>query len=119
MINNEDKNQKPLTLDMLADYSQQVLLPAMDERFVAKQDFNQFKQDFNQLKDDFNEFKDENLTGQDTILKKLELLLDEKEVREYQEKKEKELWAIVIKALKEHGVLSSKELENIARLEIF
>jgi len=112
MINNEDKNHKPLTLDTLANYSQQVLLPAMDERFVVKQEFNQFKQEFNQ-------FKNENLTGQDTILKRLELLLDEKEVREYQERKEKELWAIVIKALKEHGVLSSKELENIARLEIF
>ncbi len=75
MAENEDKNHRPLTLEMLADYNQQVLLPAMDERFVVKQEFNQFR--------------DKNLTAQDEILKKLDLLLDEKGVRQYQEKKEK------------------------------
>ena len=36
-----------------------------------------------------------------TLLQKLDILITEKEVREYQEKKQKKLWAIVIKSLKE------------------
>ena len=60
----QNNNQKPLTLDQLTDYNQEVLLPAMDKRFVTKRSFD--------------EFKDKNLTGQDKILKKLGILLDEK-----------------------------------------
>ena len=64
-------------------------------------------------------FKNKTLTNQDKMIKKLDILLTEKKVREYQEEKEKRLWAIIIKALKEHRILSSKELEEIAQLEIF
>ena len=98
-------NQKPLTLDELATYNQEVLFPAFEERFVIKKEFSSFK---NKV-----------FTNQDKMLKKLDLLLTEKKVREYQEEKEKKLWAIIIKALKEHRILSSRELEEIARLEIF
>jgi hypothetical protein len=58
MTDNKNKNQKPLTLDALVDYGQEVLLPAMDERFANKKEFS--------------DFKDKNLTGQDEVLKKLE-----------------------------------------------
>ena len=109
MEENKEQKQKPLTeekfLELLTNHTQEVLLPAMDERFVTK----------NELQG----FKDKTLKGQDKILKKLDTLLTEKDVREYQEKKEKKMWAIIIKALKEHKILSSKELEDIARLEIF
>lgn len=105
----ENQNQKPLTekrfLEILTSYNQEVLLPAMDKRFVTKSEFS--------------DFKDKMLTGQDEILKKLEILLQEKTIREYQEKKQKKMWAIIIKALKEHNILSSKELTDIAQLEIF
>jgi len=98
-------NQKPLTLETLTDYNQEVLFPFLEERFVAKKEFN--------------DFKDKSLTNQDKMLKKLDLLLTEKKVREYQEEKEKKLWAIIIRSLKEHRILSSKELEEIAKLEVF
>ncbi len=68
-------SQKPLTLEGLADYTQEVLLPAMDERFVTKKGFNNFK-------DEMTEFKDETLTNFDKILKKLDILLTEKKVRD-------------------------------------
>jgi len=97
--------QKPLTLDTLASYNQMVLFPALEERFVTKKEFRNFK--------------DKSLTNQDVMLKKLDILLTEKKIREYQEQKEKKLWAIIIKALKEHRILSSQELEEIASLEIF
>ena len=45
--------------------------------------------------------------------------MTEKTVREYQEKKEKELWAIILKALREHQILSPHDLDQIAHLEIF
>jgi hypothetical protein len=104
--------QKPLTLDELASYNQEVLFPAMEARFVTKTEFKA-------LKTEFKDFKNESLTNQDKMLKKLDILLTEKKVREYQEEKQKKLWAIIIKALKEHRILSPQELEEIARLEIF
>ena len=105
MSKDKNKNQKPLTLDVLAAYNQEVLLPAMEECFLTKKEFK--------------DFKNESLTVQDAMLKKLDILLTEKTVREYQEKKEKKLLAIIIKALKEHQILSAKELKAIGQLEIF
>jgi len=70
---------KPLTLAELTNYNQRVLFPAMEERFVTK---NEFKG----LKDEFNEFKNESLTNQDAILKKLDTLLKEKTVLYYQKR---------------------------------
>lgn len=96
---------EPLTLEALADYSQNVLLPAMDEHFATKTEFN--------------DFRNSSLTNQDAMLKKLDILLTEKEVAGYQKEKERELWAIIIKSLKEHSILSSKELERISRLDVF
>lgn len=101
----EKFNQKPLTLETLATYNQEVLFPALEERLVAKKEFDGFK---NKV-----------LTNQDKMLKKLDTLLTETKVREHQERKEKKLWAIIIKALKEHQILSSQDLEAIAQLEIF
>jgi len=118
-MNNENKNQKPLTLDALIVYTQEVLLPAMDERFATKTEFQDLRTEFQDLRTEFQDFKNESLVNQDATLKKLDTLLTEKTVREYQEKKEKKLWAIVISALKEHRILSSGELEQIAQLEIF
>ena len=112
MEENQNKNQKPLTLDALATYNQEVLLPAMDERFVTKKEFKDFK-------NEFKDFKNETLTGQDEILKKLDIILDEKTIKEYQEQKQKKLWAIIIKSLKKHNILTPKELADIAQLEIF
>ena len=122
----KQKNSKPLTLETLATYNQEVLFPALEERFVTKNEFqkhrNEFQEhrnEFQDLKKEFEEFKDETLTNEDKILKKLDILLTEKKVREYHEEKEKKLWAIIIKALREHRILSSKELKEIAQLEIF
>ena len=133
MPKNKNKTQKPLTLDALATYNQEVLFPAMEERFVTKKEFKSLETEISGLKIDtksinkkvgnlateFKSFKNETLTNQDAMLKKLDILLTEKKVREYQENKEKKLWAIIIKALKEHRILSSKELKEIAQLEIF
>ena len=60
--------QKPLTLDGLATYNQEVLFPAMEERFVTKTEFKG-------LKTEFKNFKNESLTNQDAMLKKLDILL--------------------------------------------
>ena len=104
--------QKPLTLKELIEYNQEVLFPFLEEKFVTKKEFTNFKKEF-------ADFKNETLTTDDKILKKLDILLTEKTVREYREEKEKKLWTIIIKALKEHRILSPRELEEITRLEIF
>ena len=109
----KDKNaKKPLTLEVLAEYNQEVFLPALDAHFATKTELKEFKKEF-------KEFKNENLTNQDKMLKKLDTLLIEKEAREHREEKENKLWAIIINSLKEHRILSPKELDEIAILEIF
>lgn len=118
IVTRKQKNT-PLTLDALADYNQKVLIPAFEERFANKYEFRELKSDTKKLNNNFTKFKNESLKNQDAMLKKLDILLTEKEVREYQEKKEKRLWAIVLKALQEHRILSSKDIEAIARLDIF
>ena len=126
----EEKSQNLLTekrfFELLNGYTQEILLPAMDERFVTKKEFNEFKNEMYEFKNEMYEFKnemykfkDEVLTGQDQILKKLDILLTEKTVRDYQKKKERKMWAIIIKALRKHNILSSEEMEEIAKLEIF
>ena len=104
-MNKQDKNHKPLTLEALVSYNQEIVFPWLQEYLVTKTEFK--------------DFKDETATSQDSMLQKLDILLVEKTVREHQEKKEKKLWAIIIKALQGHRILSSKELEEIAQLEIF
>jgi hypothetical protein len=85
----------------------------LEEIFLTKKEFQEFKNK------EFQGFKNEVLTNFDAIQKKLDVLLTEKTIREYRERKEKKLWQIIIKALKEHRILSQKELEEIAKLEIF
>ncbi|MEK7658689.1 MAG: hypothetical protein AAB352_02370 [Patescibacteria group bacterium] len=119
MVNNKTKKQEPLTLDGLVKYNQDVLFPYFKETFAGKKEFTDFKNEMTDFKNEMTDFKNENLTGQDKILKKLDILLIEKDVRDYQDKKQKKLFAIMIKSLKEHNILSSKELEEITKLEFF
>jgi len=89
--------QKPLTLNELTNYNQKVLFPFLEERFLTKKefelfkkiDFSELKKDVDRLRDDLQNFKNQSLANQDKMLKKLDLLLTEKKVREYQEDKEK------------------------------
>jgi len=53
------------------------------------------------------------------MLKKLDMLIQENKIRNYQEKKQKEFFAIIIKALKDKGILTEDQLERIVKLEIF
>ena len=101
----ENENQKPLTFDNFVRYNKEILIPELKEVFVGK--------------NEFHEFKDESLTNQDAMLKKLDILMEDKEVRKYQKEKERKFFAIMIKAMKEHSILSPKDLEEIAHLDIF
>ncbi|MBU2545406.1 hypothetical protein KKC65_03075 [Patescibacteria group bacterium] len=85
----ENENQKPLTLNDLTDYTQKVLLPAFDERLnklITRDEFNEYNQkvlipELKELfvtKNEFREFKDEILTNVDSLLKKVDILLEDK-----------------------------------------
>lgn len=114
-----NKSQKSSLRNAPATGSQSEIKALKTEVFGIRLNVKELKADTSGLRREFSEFKDKTLTNQDAMLKKLDILLTEKTVREYQEEKEKKLWAIVIKSLREHRILSSKELEEIARLEIF
>ena len=53
------------------------------------------------------------------MLKKIDVLITRKKMRDDYWERKKKGWAIMIRALKEHQILSSQDLEQIARLEIF
>lgn len=96
---------QPLTLEMLMEYNRKILFPEMEERFVTKKEFkNSQDKIFDRL---------------DKILKNIEVLHEEKEVRKFQRNKDKQLYLIIINALKQHRILSDKELAKISELGIF
>ena len=66
----EKENRKPLTLDELAKYNQEVLLPAFDNRINKLLDvkIDDLKETL-VSKDEFKEFKNEALTNMDAMLK--------------------------------------------------
>ena len=84
------------------------------EVFATKGDIKELA-----TKEDVTEFKDEILTGQDEILDKLNALLQEKTTGDYQDKKQKRVLFIHNESLKRNKILSSKELEDITKLEFF
>ena len=46
----KDKNaKKPLTLEVLAEYNQEVFLPALDAHFATKTELKEFKNEFKEL----------------------------------------------------------------------
>ena len=101
----KSNNHESLTLNGLVTYNQEVVFPFMKEQFAGKKEFN--------------DFKDKALTNQDKMLKRLDVLISEKTVNGYQEKKQKKLLAIFVKVLKERKILTSNDLEEITRLEVF
>jgi len=103
-INKLSSNQ-PLTLEMLVEYNRKVLFPELEERFVSKKEFT------GQMDKVFNRF--------DILIKNVGDLKEEKDVRKFQRNKDKELYLIIINALKKHEILSNHELKEIRELGIF
>jgi len=72
-----------------------------------------------EFKKEIQEKFDKIMANEDKILKDLEILMTEKTVGYYQKKKERELWQMIIDALREHKILSPEQVEKINALEIF
>jgi len=70
-------------------------------------------------KDDVVEFKNEILDGQDKILGKLEMLVQEKLIGDEQDKRQKRVLEIHNKALKKNKILTGKETLEIDGLRVF
>jgi hypothetical protein len=96
--------EKPLTYSQLVKYTEESLIPQLEDRLVTKKEFNEFK---NKIYEDID-----SLTG------KVDKLIQENEIRNHQEKKQKEFFAILIKSLREKNILSEEDLEKIAKLNI-
>jgi len=97
--------EKPLTLSQLIEYGEKSLIPQLEEKFVSKREFS--------------EFKDKIYKDIDYLIEKVDKLVENNEIRNYQEDKEKEFFAILVKSLKDKNILSQEELEKIAKLNIF
>jgi len=69
MPKNKNQKSQPLTLEILTDYNREFFIPELKEIFATKKELN--------------EFKDKTLTTLDKMLKKLDILLDEKEIRKH------------------------------------
>lgn len=75
--------------------------------------------DIQKLSDEIVEFKNEILTGQDEILEKLNILLDEKTVGDEQDKKQKKVLEIHNVALKGNKILTEEQVLEIDELRVF
>ena len=78
--------------------------------------------DIEKLREAFTEVfatKDEFLTGQDEILTKLNILLDEKTVGDEQDKRQKKVLEIHNNALKSNKILSDEQAVEIDKLRVF
>lgn len=75
----DTKDSKPLTLDDLCNFTEQVLLPSMEERFATKDDLKNFatKDDIKDLKEELQnlptkDYIDKLVTKEDQIAKSTE-----------------------------------------------
>mgnify|MGYP001576787399 CR=1 FL=1 len=71
------------------------------------------------VKAEFSEFRDSVLTSLDKTLKSLDILLTEKEVGNFQKKKERKLWQIMIEGIKQPQHFTAQQLKQIDALDIF
>lgn len=155
------KSKKPFSLEDLVKYNERVLFPALEARFVTKDEFNEFKKEMYEFKkemvgfkdemytfkeemtefkqemhgfkeemyefknemhgfkEEFQSFKDQAMTYFDDILKKLDILIEEKAVSDYQWEKAKQLLMFLVKKMKDHDILSEKDLAMIKSMEVF
>lgn len=97
--------EKPLTLEKLAKYNQEVLFPFMKENFAAKKDFD--------------EFKDDIMKFQDKAPEDLETLKQEKTFGTEQDKRKPKILEIHNNALKSNKILSEQEATEIDNLRVF
>lgn len=86
----------------------------LSEVFATKEDIKDFVK-----KEDITEFKNEILGGQDEIIGKLNVLLDEKTFGDEQGKRQKKVLEIHNGALKRNKILSEGETSEIDNLEVF
>jgi len=103
----ENETQKALTLEQLIKYNQEVFLPALKSRLDKLVE-----------KKDFNDRLDKIDNSIDYLINQVDKLIQENEIRNYQERKQKEFFAILVKSLKDHNILSDESLEKISKLEI-
>jgi len=104
--------EKPLTLSELIKYNQEVVFPFMQENFAGKKDFEEFK-------NDMTEFKNDMLGFEDKALEDLEVLKQEKTMRDAQDKRKTKVLEIHNNALKSNKILSSKQSAEIDGLRAF
>lgn len=95
------KKEKPLTLDVLAKYTHEVIFPYMKDNFAGK------------------ETTDKVLATQDKIIGKLDLLLTEKPIKDDQDKRKTKVLKVHNDALKRNQILSEQENLQIDQLGAF
>lgn len=128
--------EKPLTLAGLVVYNKKILLPALDQRFERIEDrldghdekfesiekrFDGLEQRFDGMEKRFDSMErrqEDMMLSFDHIFKKLDILIEDKEVRVYQHKKEKRLSQIIVESLKKKKILTKKQREEIDGLEV-
>jgi len=104
------EKSKQLTIDELIKYNQEILLPAIELGIEKK---------IGELvtKDEFDNFKNESLTNQDRILGKLDKLVEDKDIRNYQDEQKRKFFGIVVNHL-ETGKTTQEQLEEISKLNV-
>ena len=118
------EKSKQLTMDELIKYNQEVLIPAIElgiekkiENLATKDELKLLatKDELKALENKFDEFKSETLTGFDKVLTKLDILIEDKDIRNYQDEQKRKFFGIVANHL-ETGKTTPDQLAEISKL---
>ncbi len=75
------------------------------------------KNELKSLENKFDNFKSETLTNFDNVLNKLDILIEDKDIRNYQDEQKKKFYGIVVNHM-ETGKTTPEQLEEISKLNV-
>lgn len=118
--------EKPLTLSALISYNEKVLLPSIDKRFEIQdrkiennsKRMDGLEQRMDKIEIKLEKYREDMMLSFDHVFKKLDILIGEKEVQDYQHGKEKRLWRIMVDSLDRNKLLTKKQQKEIKGLEV-
>ncbi len=85
---------------------------------ITKNELKSLENKFECLENKFDDFKGETLTNFDKVLNKLDILIEDKDIRNYQDEQRKKFFGIVVDHL-EIGKTTPEQLKEISKLNVF
>jgi hypothetical protein len=112
------KNKK-ITIDDLARMTQKGFSEVDEkiDKLATKDELKILENKFDNFKSEMSEFKSETLTSFDKVLTKLDILIEDKDIRNHQDEQKRKFFGIMVKVVK-NGKATPSQLEEISKLNV-